>query len=66
MKHKVTRRIRVWCRKTQQARWIETGTIIWLQSDAPNQNGRFFIPDEEEDGSWETTKQDLLNSIEPL
>ena len=67
MQHSVVRRIRVWRIETSEVRWLEPGTIIQLVRNVPNQNARLFIPDEPDgNGSWETNKVELLNSIMPV
>src|SRR5689334_2622496 len=64
MKHKVVKRFQAWRCNPPKSRWVEVGTIIGVHTvDAPNGNGHFFIINED-NGSWETAKQDLLDNIQ--
>jgi hypothetical protein len=47
------------------SRGLTRGRARIRSSDAPKGNGRFLIT-EDADSSWETTKQDLLDSLIPL
>ena len=66
MKYRVVKHFQAWCCNPPKTRWVEVGMIIGVHTeDAPNGNGHFIIISEA-DVTWETAKQDLLDSIEPL